>query len=75
MNQPRTRGEFFRHRSIPESVEFVLFDNCGFFTRAGMEDTNVGADKKDDPADVARDGFDSLMRRGRTVEVADRSPR
>jgi len=40
-----------------------------------MEDTNVGADKKDDPADFARDGFDSLMGRGRTVEVADRSPR
>jgi len=75
MDQPRTGGEFFHHRSIPESVEFVLPDNCGFLTRAGMEDTNVGADKKDDPADVARDGFDSLMRRGRTVEVADRSPR
>ena len=26
--------------------------DTNFFTRAGMQDTNVGADKKDDPADV-----------------------
>jgi short-subunit dehydrogenase len=32
-----------------------------FFRRAGMEDTKVGSDKKDDPADVARDGFEALM--------------
>lgn len=33
-----------------------------FFHRAGMEDTKVGAAKKDDPADVAREGFEALMK-------------
>jgi short-subunit dehydrogenase len=32
-----------------------------FFERAGMEDTKLGQTKKDDPAEVARDGFDALM--------------
>jgi short-subunit dehydrogenase len=32
-----------------------------FFERADMLDTKVGTDKKDDPADVARDGFEALM--------------
>ena len=33
-----------------------------FFERADMTDTKVGAsDSKDDPADVARDGFEALM--------------
>ena len=32
-----------------------------FFERADMEDTKVGAGDKDDPADVARDGFEALM--------------
>jgi short-subunit dehydrogenase len=32
-----------------------------FFERADMLDTKVGADQKDDPADVARDGFEALM--------------
>ncbi len=32
-----------------------------FFERADMTDTTVGASDKDDPADVARDGFDALM--------------
>jgi short-subunit dehydrogenase len=33
-----------------------------FFTRAGMEDTKVGTDEKDDPADVAKDGFEAMMK-------------
>lgn len=33
-----------------------------FFNRAGMVDTKVGQEKKDDPADVARVGFDAMMR-------------
>lgn len=33
-----------------------------FFARAGMLDTKVGQAKKDDPAKVARDGFDALLR-------------
>jgi short-subunit dehydrogenase len=33
-----------------------------FFERADMVDTHVGQSKKDDPADVARAGFDAMMR-------------
>jgi short-subunit dehydrogenase len=36
--------------------------DTNFFRRADMEDTKVGQSKKDDPADVARDGFEALMR-------------
>jgi len=32
-----------------------------FFERANMEDTRVGASEKDDPAQVAKQGFDALM--------------
>ena len=32
-----------------------------FFERADMEDTKVGTQKKDDPAKVAKDGFDAMM--------------
>jgi short-subunit dehydrogenase len=32
-----------------------------FFRRADMLDTKVGTDKKDDPADVAKDGFRAMM--------------
>jgi short-subunit dehydrogenase len=33
-----------------------------FFERAGMEDTKVATDAKDDPAVVAQDGFKAMMR-------------
>jgi short-subunit dehydrogenase len=33
-----------------------------FFERAHMMDTKVGQDEKDDPAIVANDGFDAMMR-------------
>jgi short-subunit dehydrogenase len=33
----------------------------GFFERAGMMDTKVGQQEKDDPADVARVGFEAMM--------------
>ena len=33
-----------------------------FFERADMLDTKVGQAKKDDPAEVARVGFDAMMR-------------
>jgi short-subunit dehydrogenase len=33
-----------------------------FFERADMLDTKVGQAKKDDPADVAKTGFDAMMR-------------
>jgi short-subunit dehydrogenase len=32
-----------------------------FFERAGLEDTKLGQSKKDDPAEVAKDGFEALM--------------
>jgi short-subunit dehydrogenase len=32
-----------------------------FFHRAGMDDTEIGVDEKDDPAEVARQGFEALM--------------
>lgn len=32
-----------------------------FFERAGMMDTKVGTEEKDDPADVAKVGFDAMM--------------
>jgi uncharacterized protein len=38
-----------------------------FFHRAGMDDTKVGSAKKDDPADVAKTGYDALMKGERSV--------
>jgi uncharacterized protein len=35
--------------------------DTNFFHRAGLDDTKVGTDKKDDPAEVARKGFEALM--------------
>jgi short-subunit dehydrogenase len=32
-----------------------------FFERAGMEDTKIGSEEKDDPAEVARQGYEALM--------------
>jgi len=44
-----------------------------FFERADMLDTKVGADDKDDPADVARDGFEALMAGKERVISASRT--
>ena len=33
-----------------------------FFKRAGMMDTKVGTEEKDDPVAVAKDGFDAMMK-------------
>jgi uncharacterized protein len=45
-----------------------------FFERADMLDTKVGAsDSKDDPADVARDGFEALMKGDERVVSASLS--
>ena len=38
-----------------------------FFHRAGMEDTKVGQADKDDPAQVAKQGFDALMAGDRKI--------
>jgi short-subunit dehydrogenase len=35
--------------------------DTNFFARAGMEDTKVGQAEKDDPAEVAQEGFDAMM--------------
>jgi len=32
-----------------------------FFERAGLMDTKLGVSEKDDPDEVARDGFEALM--------------
>ncbi|MFF3728389.1 hypothetical protein ACFYYM_39235 [Streptomyces erythrochromogenes] len=41
-----------------------------FFHRAGMEDTKVGSDSKDDPAQVAEQGLEALFA-GKDEVVAD----
>lgn len=33
-----------------------------FFDRAGMKDTKIGASKKDDPAGVAKTGFEAMLK-------------
>ncbi len=44
-----------------------------FFERADMLDTKVGTADKDDPADVARDGFEAPMAGKERVESASLS--
>ena len=46
-----------------------------FFERAGMLDTRVGSGSKDNPADVARDGFRSMMAGEERVVSSSRSTR
>jgi short-subunit dehydrogenase len=36
--------------------------DTAFFERAGMMDTKVGQEEKDDPAEVARTGFSAMMK-------------
>jgi uncharacterized protein len=36
--------------------------DTNFFDRADMQDTKIGADQKDDPAQVAKQGFEALMK-------------
>src|SRR5215217_7358362 len=61
-------------QSFAQAVRFELKDtgvtvtalqpgptDTDFFDRAGMDDTKVAEAKKDDPAEVARDGFEALM--------------
>jgi short-subunit dehydrogenase len=61
-------------QSFAQAIRFELKDtgvtvtalqpgptDTDFFERAGMEDTKVAEADKDDPAEVARDGFEALM--------------
>jgi short-subunit dehydrogenase len=61
--------------SLSEALNFELKDtgvtvtamqpgptDTRFFDRAGLQDTKVGTDEKDDPADVARQGFEAMMK-------------
>jgi uncharacterized protein len=61
-------------QSFAQAIRFELKDtgvtvtalqpgptDTDFFERAGMEDTKVAEASKDDPAEVARGGFEALM--------------
>jgi uncharacterized protein len=61
-------------QSFAEAIRFELKDtgvsvtalqpgptDTEFFDRAGMQDTKVASSAKDDPAEVAKQGFDALM--------------
>jgi short-subunit dehydrogenase len=56
----------FREELKPAGVSVTLLmpgaTETEFFDRAGMQDTKLGEAKKADPADVAKTGFDALMR-------------
>ncbi|MCK8643373.1 SDR family NAD(P)-dependent oxidoreductase [Mycobacterium colombiense] len=41
--------------------------DTNFFNRAGMDETRAGKKPKDDPAEVARQGFEAMMRGDRRV--------
>jgi uncharacterized protein len=52
-----------RHTGITVSLLMPGPTDTEFFERADLMDTRVGADmKKDDPADVARIGFDAMLK-------------
>lgn len=44
--------------------------DTNFFHRAGMDDTRVGSGPKDDPAKVAAQGFEALMKGEQKVVAA-----
>jgi len=56
----------FREELKPHGVSVTLLmpgaTETEFFERAEMDDTKLGQSKKDDPADVAKTGYDALMR-------------
>src|SRR5205085_2171059 len=58
-NAGRGLGHAFLDQDFSEA-RLVVDTNS--FERAGMMDTAVGTSKKDDPADVAKTGFDAMMR-------------
>ena len=52
----------WRERGVSVTCLMPGATETDFFERADMLDTKVGQQKKDDPADVAKDGFDAMMR-------------
>jgi len=59
-------AEAIRHELRESGVTITVLmpgpTDTAFFERAGMEDTKLGAmENKDDPAEVARQGFQALM--------------
>lgn len=58
-------GEAIRNEVKDSGVTVTVLvpgaTETNFFHRVGAEDTKLGASEKDDPADVARDGFEALM--------------
>jgi short-subunit dehydrogenase len=56
------RNELKDHDSVTITTLMPGPTETEFFHRAGMEDTKVGRSGKADPADVAKDGWDALMR-------------
>jgi short-subunit dehydrogenase len=59
-----------RDTGITVTVLIPGSKDTNFFDRAGMRDTKLGAmDSKDDPLDVAREGFHALMA-GKELAVA-----
>lgn len=45
------------HRDLPDSGP----TETKFFERAGLVDTQIGVEEKDDPAKVAKDGWEAMM--------------
>ena len=58
---PRSRNEL-KDTNVTVTCLMPGATDTEFFERAGMLDTKVGTDPKDDPADVAKVGFDAMMK-------------
>jgi short-subunit dehydrogenase len=58
-------GEALRYELKETGVTVTVLQpgatDTNFFERADLTDTKVGQDKKDDPAVVARQGFEAMM--------------
>lgn len=61
----RSFGQAIRNELKDTGVSVTLLmpgvTETEFFDRAGMQDTKAGQSEKDDPAQVAKQGFDALM--------------
>jgi uncharacterized protein len=61
----RSLGQSLREELKDTGVTITLLmpgaTETNFFHRAGADDTKLGQSEKDDPAEVAKDGFEALM--------------